>query len=103
MDSILTDNKDYCFFCGDPVDCEHHLIFGLSNRNLAELDGIKVPICDHCHTLSKIDEHIHENSMAEKLSKMLGQAVWEKQKVSEGHSLEDARYAFRRRYGKSFL
>ena len=103
MDSILTDDKESCYFCGKPADCEHHLIFGNSDRNLADKDGIKVPICHHCHTLSKLQYHIHENPMAELLSKMLGQAVWEKQKVSEGYSLEDARNAFRKRYRKSWL
>lgn len=103
MDSILTDDLDNCYFCGKPADDEHHLIFGNSGRGLAELDGIKVPICKACHTFSKIEDHIHENPMAEKLSKMLGQAIWEKQRVSEGYSLEDARDAFRKRYGKSYL
>ena len=37
----------YCFFCGTPVvNGEHHLVFGISNRQKAEEDGLKVPICD---------------------------------------------------------
>lgn len=103
MDSILTGDKEYCYFCGNPASCDHHLIFGNSNRDLAEKDGIKVPICDRCHTYGKLEDHIHENPMAELLSKMLGQAIWEKQKVSEGYSLEGARSAFRKRYRKSWL
>lgn len=103
MDSIITDIKDYCYFCGRTEDCDHHFIFGSGKRPLAEEDGIKAPICDSCHTMGKVDERIHDNPMAEKLSKMYGQAMWERQKVSEGYSLEDARNAFIRRYGKSYI
>ena len=103
MDSILTNSKDCCFFSARPADCEHHLIFGTSNRKLSEEDGLKVPISNYCHNMGDIKDKIHGNPMAEKLSKMLGQAIWERQKVSEGYSLEDARNAFRKRYGKSFL
>lgn len=45
--------------------------------------------------MASIPEKIHDNPMAEKLSKMLGQAVYE----SKIGSRED----FRRRYGKSYL
>jgi hypothetical protein len=45
--------------------------------------------------MGKATERIHENPMAEKLSKMLGQAIWEK------HNGD--REAFRKRYGKSYL
>lgn len=103
MDSILTDNKNCCFFSTRSADCKHHLIFGTSNRKLAEEDGLKVPISNYCHNMGPIEERIHNNPMAEKLSKMLGQAIWEKQKVSEGYSLEEARNAFRKRYSKSWL
>ena len=78
MESIVTKYKDMCFFCGGKVDCEHHLCFGRGIRDLADQDGIKVPICHRCHTLGRNTEKIHENPMAEKLSKMLGQAIWEK-------------------------
>lgn len=103
MDSILTDNKEYCFFCGSPAECQHHLIFGSSNRQLAEKDGLKVPSCNRCHNMGNIKERVHENSMAEKMSKMIGQYAWELKTVSSGVRPDLARELFRKRYGKSYL
>ena len=62
---------------------------------LAEQDGLKVPACNKCHNMGKQIERIHENIMAEKLSKMLGQAIYE--------SKIGTREEFRKRYGKSYL
>jgi len=96
MKSIVTEYTDICFFCGGPAECEHHLLFGTSARNLAEQDGIKVPICNKCHNMAvKAADRIHGNPMAEKLSKMLGQAIWE--------TYYGSREDFHRRYGKSYL
>ena len=103
MDSILTDSKDYCFFCGELAECEHHLIFGSSNRKLAEEDGLKVPICNQCHNMGKVNERIHDNSMAEKMSKMIGQYAWENKAIASGVSPDLARELFRKRYRKSYL
>ena len=103
MDSILTDNNEYCFFCGRPAECQHHLIFGSSNRKLADDDGLKVPSCNRCHNMGKISGRIHDNPMAEKMSKMIGQLVWENKGVASGLSPYGARELFRKRYGKSYL
>jgi len=93
---IVTDYDKICFFCGKPAECEHHLIFGNGKRELAEQDGLKVPSCNECHNLAtKPINRIHENPMAEKLSKMLGQAVYEA-KIG-------TREEFRLRYGISYL
>ena len=94
--------KDYCFFCGTPVkNREHHLIFG-RNRKLAEEDGLKVPACDSCHVLGELLKRIHDNPMAEKLSKMLGQAFFERNECAKGATIDEAREKFRKRYGDSF-
>jgi hypothetical protein len=93
--SIVTEYKEICFFCGRPAEGEHHLIFGTAGRELAEKDGLKVPTCNKCHNMGRITERIHDNPMAEKLSKMLGQAIYEKE--------IGTREEFRRRYGKSYL
>lgn len=93
--SIVTDYAGICFFCGKPAECEHHLLFGNGIRELAEQDGLKVPACNKCHNMGKQIERIHENIMAEKLSKMLGQAIYE--------SKIGTREEFRKRYGKSYL
>lgn len=70
---------------------------------MAEQDGIKVPICEQCHTSGKVIERIHDNPMAEKLSKIAGQLAFEKRKCAEGFSEDDAREIFRKRYGRSYL
>lgn len=101
--TILTKYDAFCIFCGKPCYSEHHLIFGVGMRKLAEEDGIKVPSCEQCHTSGKVTERVHDNSMAEKLSKIAGQLAFEKRKVAEGMSEDEAREAFRRRYGRSYL
>lgn len=95
MQSIVTEYTNICFFCGKTAESEHHLLFGKGIRPLAEEDGIKVPCCNKCHNMGRTEEKIHDNSMAEKLSKMLGQAVYE--------SKVGTREEFRKRYGKSYL
>lgn len=93
--SIVTEYENICFFCGAPAECEHHLIFGNGKRELAEEDGLKVPSCNRCHNMGMTIERIHDNSMAERLSKMLGQAVYEG-KIG-------TREEFRKRYGISYM
>lgn len=95
MKSIVTDQSRICIFCGRPADGEHHLIFGTAGRQLAEKDGLKVPICNDCHNMGDKLKRIHDNPMAERLSKMLGQAIF------EAHI--GTREEFRQRYGKSYL
>ena len=94
MKSIVTEYTEVCFFCEKPAECEHHLIFGNGLRELADQDGLTVPSCNKHHNTGQISERIHNNPMAEKLSKMLGQAIYEKT-----HTREE----FRKRYGKSYL
>lgn len=95
MQGIITEYQTICFFCGRPKECDHHLIFGNGLRELAEEDGLKVPCCHRCHNMGRVIEQIHGNVMAERLSKMLGQAIYEA-------NIGD-RESFRLRYGKSFL
>lgn len=95
-------NDDCCFFCGGRKEAEHHLIFGYSRRTLADADGIYVPICNNCHTTGTLQSRIHDNSMAERLSKMLGQAIWELEAVKKDKSC-DARKKFMERYGINYL
>jgi len=89
MDTIVTEYTDYCVFCGKQKKHDHHLVYGRGIRPIADEDGLKVPICNACHA------EIHNNGIAGKLSKMLGQAVYE-------GNIGD-REDFRRRYGRSYL
>ena len=103
MGSIITGDMEYCFFCGRPAEHGHHLIFGSSNRQKADEDGLMVPVCYRCHTTGPVTMRIHDNIMAEKLSKMLGQMACEKQRISEGNTPQEAHTMFYRRYGKHYL
>lgn len=93
--SIVTEYEGICFFCGRQADAEHHLISGTANRELSEKDGLKVPVCNNCHNMGDRLSRVHDNPMAEKLSKMLGQAIYE--------GRIGTREEFRERYGKSYL
>lgn len=93
----------YCFFCGSPnINGEHHFMFGRGMRNLAEEDGLKAHTCDRCHTMGKLLERVHDNVMAEKLSKMFAQAIFERNEVEKGATIDEAREKFRKRYGQCF-
>lgn len=97
-----------CVICGKMATEKHHLIFGQSCRNLCEKDkaaGIVVPICRECHTTGKY--RIHDNPVAEALSKMLGQALWERWYLTDfgdaDRTSQQARDNFIRRYGRNWL
>lgn len=103
MKSTLTNINEYCYFCYGYATQEHHLIFG-KGRQFAEKYGLKVPICDACHTKAeRLWDRIHDNTMAEKLSKMLGQAIFERDRALEGMSQEDIRAKFIKENGGSYL
>lgn len=103
MKSILTKYTDFCMFCGKPTTTEHHFLFGHGKRAIADRDGVKGPVCDSCHNMGPLTSRIHDNPMAEKLSKMLGQMAWEKNAVAAGMSEDAARELFLKRYGVSYL
>lgn len=104
-------------FSGRPAECQHHLIFGTSNRKLADIDGLIIPLTNDEHNMSSKGTiyQIHGNPAAERLSKIVGQLAWERKYFldaldyateEEGFSkncAEEARKRFRQRYGKSFI
>ena len=100
----------YCVMCGKSAECEHHLVFGNSLRRIAEEDGevMLMPLCNDCHNMAEdVKKRIHGNMAAEKLSKMLGQALWERWYMGDfgdaEESLKQARENFIERYGRSYL
>lgn len=105
--SILTKYEEYSVFSGSPAECKHHLLFGRGMRDKAEADGVWIPLMNSEHNMSSKGtiNQIHENPAAEKLSKMLGQVAWEKEYYRKKLNMEDdeAREAFRKRYGISYL
>lgn len=82
------------------------MIFGSYGRSFAEKYGLKIPICAECHTASDyLFYRIHDNVKAEALSKMLGQAIWEKNYYMDMCKLknDEARERFIELYGQSFM
>jgi hypothetical protein len=112
-DNIVTYFPGISAFSPAPKECDHHLIFGSGLRQLADEDGILLPLTHSEHNMGAIPERIHDNPAAEKLSKMVGQEAWELQYLAKslskltGKTTEDcrreAREAFRQRYGISYL
>lgn len=118
MKSKVTAFNDYSAFSGSPAECQHHLIFGRGLHNLADEDGLIIGLLHKEHNMSPNGtiNQIHDNPAAEKLSKMLGQAIWERNYLIEQSELpfegkEEAferlsaqcRAAFMARYGRSYL
>lgn len=109
--SILTNYENYSVFSGTPADAKHHCIFGNGLRTLAEKDGLWIPLTNAEHNMSPngLIYQIHENPAAEALSKICGQLAWEKEYLARMCEIpfyevkEEAREAFRKRYGRSYL
>jgi len=118
MKSKVTDYEEYSVFSGTPTRTQHHLLFGRGIRDLADKDGIWIPVTDAEHNMSSKGtiHQIHDNPAAEKLSKIAGQLAWERNYLisqmalpfeSEDEAFDrlsrECREAFRKRYSKSFL
>jgi hypothetical protein len=105
--SIVTRYQFNSVVSGYQRECRHHLIFGRGKRDLAEEDGLWIPLTHREHNLAPSTiNRIHENSMAEILSKMLGQMAFEKEFYRRqlfSSDQDPARDAFRIRYGESYL
>lgn len=110
--SILTKYEEISVFSQREKECSHHLISGRGLRELADQDGLTIPLTNDEHNMAADPvDRIHGNPTAEKMSKMLGQLAWEKEyyrqtfeaygELAKGH--DPAREAFRKRYGISYL
>lgn len=113
MSSIVTEFINIDAFTGQPAECNHHLIFGHGMRSKADEDGLILPLTHFHHNMSDmgVKWQIHDNPAAEKLSKMLGQAIWEKEyyrgqiidKPLWEAGSDPARLEFLKRYGEAYL
>lgn len=86
--------NNLCLICNKAGAEVHHLVFGTANRKLSDEDKLCVPLCREHH------EFMHKNA---KISRIIGQLMYERDKCAEGMSVEEARINFRNRYGKSYL
>ncbi len=111
--SIITKFMQYCMICGKPNVEIHHGLFG-NKHKLADEDKLLMPLCPAHHNSSNMS--VHMNMEMKILSQQVSQLSWERKYLADklaedsvqGHqSSEDwmieAREAFRRRYGESFL
>ena len=103
--SIVVENELISAISGAPIECRHHLIFGNGRRVYAEEDGIWIPLTNAEHNMGDLLHRIHDNPMAEELSKIAGQLAWEGEYYRNASTKGQfaARKAFRQHYGKSYL
>lgn len=94
-------NVKLCAICGKPMAETHHVIYGTSQRRLADEDGLTMPLCRDCH------KAIHYNGELGELSKMFGQLMYEYWWMADfGDAdtlMKQARGSFVERYGRSYL
>lgn len=115
--SKVTKYNQYSAFSGKPAECQHHCIWG-SYHKLADEDGLLIGLTNAEHNTSSKGtiNQIHGNPAAEHLSRMLGQAIWERNYLIKQLGLpfeseeetfdrvsDECREAFRKRYQISFL
>ena len=97
--SIMHQKDGTCYLCmmlkGDYDDHkiteEHHAVFGIANRNLAEHYGLKVYLCPEHHRTGK--EAVHRNYKITKYLQEKAQVVFESKYPNE---------SFREIFGKNF-
>lgn len=92
-----------CFLCGRTAYTErHHIFSGTANRKLSEEDGLVVDLCHSCHNEPPNGVHFNKENMHR--LHVHGQRIWEMGKiVNDGMTDEQAREAFIKRYGRSYL
>lgn len=97
---MITKYTELCIICNRRASEVHHLCFGKGVRELADADSLTAPFCEMCH------DALHrgkETMLTQKMSRIIGQLEFEKNKVAEGRDPDEAREMFRKRYGVSFL
>lgn len=113
MKSIITEDLRHCILSGCPDPCIHH-VFGASNRKISDEDGLVVPLDPKLHNEGGKPElgercDVHHCKKMAKLMHIIGQQSWMMEYIIEQRGLpfedikEEAREAFRERYGRSML
>lgn len=111
--SIITKWMDYCMICASPNVEVHHGLYG-SKHKLADEDSLLMPLCPNHHNSSK--KSVHHDKEMKILSQQISQLAWERKYLADklasdenlGHQssddwMDEAREAFRQRYGESWL
>ena len=55
--SILTNDLEHCYICGEDKD-DMHEIYGAGNRRISMMNGFCVPLCRQCHMFITKDNAI---------------------------------------------
>lgn len=92
---------DTCVICGAAQTIHHHHLLEGSKRGLATEDGLIIPLCAYHHDMSAVSVHLSPEM--NKMSKIIGQLAWERNYCAEGHTVDQAREEFIRRYGKAYI
>ena len=97
---MITSYADISAISGRPKEESHHLIYGYGMRELADKDGLILPLTTDEHRL------IHSVPTVGQMSKIIGQLAWEKEfyrRLRHDAGIDPSRDAFRKRYGISYL
>ena len=107
---MITKYNDFCLICGSPRTDMHHCFKGTKQRHLADADGMIIPLCQEHHTGNM---SVHQKKELNVLCEIIGQLAWEREYLIEQMILpfddshdeisDNARNAFRSRYGRSYL
>lgn len=91
MKSIITDDMEHCYICGNPNIEIHHCLFGINRKN-ADRAGLVVPLCVYHHRGQGGVHHAGNKA----LDDMLKQTA--QRKYEETHSREEWMQIFGRNY-----
>ena len=109
MKSIIVQDRyfDYCMICGQPKEEVHHICEGTANRRLSDEDKLVCPLCRKHHNEAGMS--VHHNKEMKVMSHIIGQQAWMMKYIVDHYELpfeditEEAREAFRRRYGITYV
>lgn len=93
--SILQEDNNSCYLCGGNNGLDKHHIFGASNRNKSERDGLFVYLCHiSCHIFGPGSAHQNKdiNLYLKRQAQLKAMEIF-------NWSVEE----FRKRYGKSYI
>ena len=114
-ESVITKYDNICLICDGKAEHKHHAISGRGKRNLAEECGLFCYLCAKDHNMFQGQRpagwscDVHHCPKLERLMKCVGQLAYEKSWLIEKYSLpftedsDEAREAFRRKFGESYL
>ena len=93
MKSIIQ-NKKECFICKTTQNLHcHHIFFGVANRKLSEMDGLKVYLCYEHH---EGKTGVHNNRNLDLYLKKIAEKTYL-------HKHYKTKEEFIKRYGKNYL